>query len=216
MGTAERRAREKEARRKAILKAARKLFLSRGFLETSMDQIAEECELSKGTLYLYFKNKEELALAIVNQTFDELLARIKEATEKARTGLEALKKVVEAYRRFYEDHVKEFSFAASLEFLAQKIGVKKESIKASYTRVDAILALIIDILKKGIHDGSIRKDIEPEKAAFAVANVIKSFLQRMAVGANLLLLGTNFSEQEIIDYTLSLFLDALSPERSST
>ena len=60
MGIAERKEREKEQRRKAILDAAEKVFFEKGLKYSTMDDVAEEAELSKGTLYLYFKNKEEL------------------------------------------------------------------------------------------------------------------------------------------------------------
>ena len=60
MGIAERKEREKEHRRNTILDAAEEVFFSKGINLATMDEVAERAELSKGTLYLYFKNKEEL------------------------------------------------------------------------------------------------------------------------------------------------------------
>ena len=60
----DRREREKEQRRNDILKAAEKLFLSREYDDVSMNDIAQEVELSKATIYLYFENKEELFLLL--------------------------------------------------------------------------------------------------------------------------------------------------------
>ena len=60
MGTQERRKREKEMRRKQITAAAKRVFFVKGLNKTTMKDIAEEAELSPGTIYLYFKNKEEL------------------------------------------------------------------------------------------------------------------------------------------------------------
>ncbi len=57
MGIKERRIREKEHRQNEILKAAQTLFFEQGFAATSMNQIAKAAELSKGALYLYFRNK---------------------------------------------------------------------------------------------------------------------------------------------------------------
>lgn len=64
MGTAERKEREKARRRDQIINAAKKVFLERGFRGATMEAIAEECELSIGTLYLYFKNKDDLYSAL--------------------------------------------------------------------------------------------------------------------------------------------------------
>ena len=60
MGIRERKEREKERRRQQITVAAKKVFSDKGFNRATMDDIANEAELSPGTLYLYFKNKEEL------------------------------------------------------------------------------------------------------------------------------------------------------------
>ncbi len=60
MGTKERRLREKERRRQLILIAAKRVFSEKGFSKSTMENIASEAELSLGTLYQYFKNKEEL------------------------------------------------------------------------------------------------------------------------------------------------------------
>lgn len=60
MGIYERKQREKEQRRQEILNAARRVFSAKGFNSTTMEEIASRAELSPGTLYLYFKNKEEL------------------------------------------------------------------------------------------------------------------------------------------------------------
>lgn len=60
MGIAERRQREKELRREAIIKAATEIFKKKGLTASTMEEIASRAELSKATLYLYFTNKEEL------------------------------------------------------------------------------------------------------------------------------------------------------------
>lgn len=56
--------RKREQRRNDILKAAEKLFFSRGYDEVSMDSIAREIDLGRSTLYIYFENKEELFLPL--------------------------------------------------------------------------------------------------------------------------------------------------------
>src|SRR5262249_14181623 len=60
-------AEEDNAKRRQIVDGARSVFLARGFDAASMGDIAKEAGVSKGTLYVYFKNKEELFAAIVEQ-----------------------------------------------------------------------------------------------------------------------------------------------------
>lgn len=61
---ADRKEREKERRRGEITDAAEKLIFSRGYENVTMDNIARETELARGTLYLYFKNKDDIYIAI--------------------------------------------------------------------------------------------------------------------------------------------------------
>lgn len=60
MGIQERKKREKGLRRQQILEAAKAVFSSKGYNTATMEEIAAAAELSPGTLYIYFKNKEEL------------------------------------------------------------------------------------------------------------------------------------------------------------
>jgi AcrR family transcriptional regulator len=65
MGTKERKEREKELRRNQILDAAKEIFMSKDFQSATMEDIANKVELSPGTLYTYFKNKEELYVSLL-------------------------------------------------------------------------------------------------------------------------------------------------------
>lgn len=74
--TEARKEREKAQRREAIQNAAMHLFFDQGFERTTMDQIAEKAELSKGTLYLYFPSKAELYISLVLEGFNMLADRL--------------------------------------------------------------------------------------------------------------------------------------------
>ncbi len=62
MGIQERKERERERRRQQIIVAAKRVFSDKGFNRATMEDIAKEAELSPGTLYLYFKNKDEISV----------------------------------------------------------------------------------------------------------------------------------------------------------
>ena len=84
MGVAERRQREKQARRQAILDAARECFFKDGFEATTVSQITDRVELSTGTLYLYFKNKEEIYVSILEEGLDILYELMKVCGDSSR------------------------------------------------------------------------------------------------------------------------------------
>jgi AcrR family transcriptional regulator len=81
MGVRERKEREKEQRRIDILESARQAFVKYRLEQTSMDRIAQEAELAKGTLYLYFKNRDELLIALIADDFDRLIVMLEGVTK---------------------------------------------------------------------------------------------------------------------------------------
>ena len=103
MGIKERREREKSERRELILRAAIDVYIKEGYHGTTMDKIAETAELSRATLYLYFKTKDEIFVsAIVNHSsfFTELLDDVYERREKIGSGL--AKELWRCFKKFYD------------------------------------------------------------------------------------------------------------------
>ncbi len=91
MGIQERKEREKERRRQQIIVAAKRVFSEKGFNKATMEDIAKEAELSPGTLYLYFKNKEELYASLSLRILQYLHIRVSHVINQP--GLDALQKL---------------------------------------------------------------------------------------------------------------------------
>ena len=103
MGIKERKEREKQRRREEIIDAARKVFSDRGFGKAKMEDIAQEAELSAGTIYLYFKNKEELYASLMLSAIQHLFTRLEELTaQKKPDPEENLAALIEAMFDVYE------------------------------------------------------------------------------------------------------------------
>ncbi|MEN6574506.1 TetR/AcrR family transcriptional regulator [Methanobacterium aggregans] len=101
---AERMERKKEKRRNEILNAAGKLFFSRGYDDVSIDSIAQEVDLGRSTVYLYFENKEEIFFAIVLRGSIIFNLLVKNGVDKGKTGPEKLMGFKEAYQKFADDY----------------------------------------------------------------------------------------------------------------
>jgi AcrR family transcriptional regulator len=99
VGTKQRRERERERRRQQILSAAKELFISKGVSFTTIEDIANKAELSQGTIYFYFKNKEELYASLNLMT----LQFIHDGTKKVfdNKKLDAEEKILELKNVFY-------------------------------------------------------------------------------------------------------------------
>jgi AcrR family transcriptional regulator len=97
--SAQRRQREREMRLQSILAAAGRLFAAEGYHQTGMERIADEAELAVGTLYFYFKNKEDLLIHLLDQTGHELRDLLGQAFREADGTLEGIR---QAGRVFFE------------------------------------------------------------------------------------------------------------------
>jgi len=82
MGIQERKKRERERRRQQIIVAAKRVFSEKGFSKTTMEDIAKEAELSPGTLYLYFKNKDELYASLSLRILQYMNIRLKDVKKE--------------------------------------------------------------------------------------------------------------------------------------
>lgn len=154
MGVAERREREKDIRRRQILQAAEKVFCAKGFLGATVEDIAEEAELSPATLYLYFKNKEELYTSINLRILRYATERLEKLQKK--TGMrpeEKLEAVKEIFFKIYRfdplSLINVFHFQASngLKNLSPELLSEILELSAKPLRV------IGQIFREGIREG---------------------------------------------------------------
>lgn len=83
--TAKRKEREKEARKHSILEAAARVFSQKNFGEATLDEIAVEAELSKGSLYNYFKDKQDLFDSLMDHGHEHFLLCFAEVIDKSTT-----------------------------------------------------------------------------------------------------------------------------------
>ena len=82
----QRKKRERDQRIQGILAAAKKVFFSKGYQRTTMDEIALEAEISKPTIYQYFKTKDELYSALMLPFLEELSSQFKKIDKKLTAG----------------------------------------------------------------------------------------------------------------------------------
>jgi AcrR family transcriptional regulator len=177
MGIAERRLREKEKRRNDIIDAAEKVFFSQGMETSTMDNVAKEAELSKGTLYIYFESKEDLYLAITKRGLDILTKMFEKATTKTAHGIEKIYAIGQAYRDFSKKHTDYFQAMAYFDLRVKEISSESPNAKASIDQGEKVLMICADAIRCGIEDGTIRSDINPQKAAIVLWGQTNGILQ---------------------------------------
>ena len=103
MGIAERKQKEKQEMHRRILDGARKVFLEKGYEQTSMRNIASEISYSPGLIYFYFKDKSEIFYELHKEGFRMFLSQIK-VLDNVTDPFERLKAMGRAYIQFARDN----------------------------------------------------------------------------------------------------------------
>jgi TetR/AcrR family transcriptional regulator len=210
VGITERREREKKQRKNDIVDAAERVFFRKGHEYTTMDDVANEAELSKGTLYLYFKNKEDLYLAIHLRGNKILHTLFKQAVQKEKTGIKKTRSIGNAYVEFFKKYPNYFN--AMLYYESHDIDYTDQRSVAVECLVEgkSIMDLLINSIKMGIEDGSIRPNIDPVKTALCLWGQTTGILQIASLKEKSVL-SKHFSTsaQELIDYNFDLIYNTL-------
>lgn len=100
----ERRDQEKQELREAILKAAGHLFLEHGYENFSLRQVAEQIGYSATTIYLYFKDKNDLLFALCDEGFDQFERQLRKAAASTDDARERLVRLIHAYVKFASEN----------------------------------------------------------------------------------------------------------------
>lgn len=179
MGIQERKEREKEQRREEILNAAQQVFFEKGLQNSTMDEIAELAELSKGTLYLYYGSKEDLYLAVMLRGFDILHEQIAEVEKQTPQPAEAMWLMGKAYYDFFEKHRNFFRMFHFLQYPGLHKQVSPEMMESCNGQTQKTWKLMIDVFRRGIEEGTFRRDINPVEAAVILWSNANSILLRI-------------------------------------
>src|SRR5262245_61614349 len=95
----EKRTERRAEKRLAILDGAVKVFAEKGFFSATVADVARAAGVADGTIYLYFKSKDELLLSIFDDRMGELCAAAREAIDTAPDAAEALRRIAGIYLR---------------------------------------------------------------------------------------------------------------------
>lgn len=165
MGIEERKEREKKMRRQQIMDAAKKVFASKGLGGATVENITEEAELSPATLYLYFKNKDELFASLNLRMLETLIAKMESVRDQGNLSPE--KKIKELQKALYEVYLTDpLNVVNVLRFQSKErlrnLSPELASQIRDYTK--RYMKAIAEIFENGVRDGVF---LDRHPAAFA-------------------------------------------------
>ena len=153
VGLEERRKREKENRKNAILKAARKLFFDKGFKHVTVESIARKAELSKGSVYLYFKSKEEIYTHILLSDIDKFHKTVAGLLEVGLNASDKLMSLANTYAGFFINDRELFRIMMNYMLNINHMNLPEEIDRQIVTATNKTANIIEEIFHMGIESG---------------------------------------------------------------
>ena len=167
-----------EFRRNELLLAARAVFGKKGFHDASIEEIAEMAEVAKGTVYLYYKSKNELYLEALRFGLESLNQELKQRAAEPGGCLETMRALTQTKIVFFEENRDFFRiyFFELGKLPTHPAGVAL--VRDLYTEQASVLA---QVLRKGIKRREVRT-LDVEKTAFAIADLTRGIAMQRLLG----------------------------------
>lgn len=174
-----RRQRELERHRSEIMAAAEKLFAQKGYVSASMDEVARLSDFSVGTLYNFFKNKEDLYSAVMRQKTDLMQVRIVQCLERRGTPMERIRSYF--HERFdlywkYPNFFRLFLHQTMSSVSDPRTGFLQELAE----RYEILMRALDAIFESGIRKGEFR-DVPPSILTISMEAIIRGYLVRLSL-----------------------------------
>jgi TetR/AcrR family fatty acid metabolism transcriptional regulator len=145
-----------EDKHKRILQAAIKVFAQNGFYNSKVSEIAKEAGVADGTIYLYFKNKDDILISLFEEEMERIIQSMKHEIEKGKDPFEKLKRFAFVQLNSKRENP---DLAAIMEVeLRQSSKFMKEYVNKKFIEY---LKIISRIIKEGQEVGIIKKGLDP-------------------------------------------------------
>ncbi len=168
------RQKAKAEKHRQILDAAFSCFAQKGFAATRLDEIADRAGVAKGTIYLYFENKDALYIALFQKTLDELFGAIDAAVMTVDDFAEKAKRAISLYLELFENNREKFSIFQQ-QLGGSECGPRREFVESFLHRI--FRPELEAKLREHIKSGHCR-NYPPRDILTAGAGMLNAFVHR--------------------------------------
>jgi AcrR family transcriptional regulator len=153
VGLEERRKRERDNRRNAILKAARRLFFEKGFKSVTVESMAKKAELSKGSIYLYFNSKEEIYTQILLTDIERFHEHFSDLLKNCTSASDALIRFARIYVDLFLNDRELFRILMTFMLHTNDMNLPEELNNHIIKSTNRNISIIEEIFRYGIQQG---------------------------------------------------------------
>ena len=156
-----------EGKRERILEAAIKVFAAEGFYNAKVSQIAHEAGVADGTIYLYFKSKDDLLINLFEDRMERVNANLREAIDTESTAVARLKRIVKLHLELVEQN-RDMAEVISVELRQSSKFIREYS----NPKFAEFLRTIAGAVVEGQRTGELRTGIDPYVFARALGGAL--------------------------------------------
>lgn len=156
-----------------ILKAAERVFATKGYHKATIQDVAKEAQYAVGTIYLYFKHKEVLYLDLVERKITDLISEVKKEVSKTGDAKEKIRVLVRQQLTYFEENQDFFRIYFS-ERGGLRWAIKDKVSKSVLDKFVIYLDYITELLKDAQEKLLIRKDLEAKRLAYVLASMLNA------------------------------------------
>lgn len=198
--------------RKNISSVAEQLFMKKGIEHTSMNDIARESGYSKATLYVYFKNKEQLVGILVLESMQKLYDYIRFALEQSNDTKKRYHAICHALVKYQEEYPFYFKMVLetiNIDFEAANFLPEE---KETFLIGEQINDLLSAFLKSGVEHGDLRSDIEILPTIFSFWGMLSGMIQIAANKEAYIEQSMEKHKTEFLSYGFELLYHSIATE----
>lgn len=176
-----RKERDRNIRKGDILDAAEHVFATKGFHDTTISDIAKAAQYAVGTIYIYFKDKEELYLTLIEKKTEDLHLRIKKELAEGKNAIEKLKIFILTEIKYFNENENFFKIYFT-ERNTSRWTIKDRLSNKAVSLYFNILENVEGIIKEGQKEGSIKKNMDTRKLSFMLSAMVRSIIMPKLMG----------------------------------
>lgn len=200
MSTKERKLKEKENRKEVILRAAEDVMTVHGLYGLSIEAIAEQTQLAKGTIYLYFKSKEEILSSLTIKARNKLFLEFELIEKQNISSYQQLIAIIRMNYTFYKKFPLYYDLVSLYE--ANHKAVETEEM---YISSQNITNLVYRIAEKAKDEGFLNSKINPLHLTMSLWGMTVGMLQLLKVRGTVIEESLAIQETDLIETYITIF-----------
>lgn len=195
--------------RKQIMEAAEELFSQKGYTQTTIDDISKKSKYSRRTIYVYYKNKDDILHHIIEQGLIDLKQDIENAIKQNDDFIACYQAICIAMKQYQSQYPHSMNYINSVQSQQIDHTNLSDTVKHIFLLGTQINTLLADFIEEGKVRGIVREDVVSMLTVYVLWSSITSLLSLQQTKGQLISQQFAMSENEFLDYGFKQIINSI-------